>query len=174
MSNTRKLPKDKEAVQPTSAKAWKKNGATLQLPSGNAMRLKNPGIMELASKGLVPNALMAVIMDAIKKGKEPKPEEIMSENIEINDMFEMMDKAIIEMAQEPEVFPLPEQGEKRDPDAVYIDDIDQEDKMFIWGWATGGTDDVEQFRKERAGLLATLPGQQAVGGTAKRAPARKR
>lgn len=170
MSNTRKLPQDHK---PTPVARWKKNGATLVLPSENVMKLRNPGIMDLASKGLIPNALMAVIMEALKKGREPKPEEIMTEDLGISEMFEMMDSAIIEMAEEPQVFPLPETGESKDPNKLYIDEIDQEDKMFIWGWATGGTTDVAQFRRERAGVLANVPGQQAVGGKTKRATPRK-
>jgi hypothetical protein len=123
--------------------------------------------MELAHKGLIPNALMTVIMDAIKRGQEPRPEDILSDKIDITEMFSMMDNAIMQMAVEPVVLPLPvadDGGEvqDRDKEALYIDEIGEEDKMFIWNWATGGTTDLEQFRNESANLLATIPGQPVV------------
>jgi hypothetical protein len=165
-------PSDRQ--QPTSGGNWKKNLETLELPSGNVMRVKNPGIMELAHKGLIPNALMTIIMDAIKRGQEPKPEDILSDNIEITEMFDMMDNAIMEMAIDPIILPVPvvEDGmvEARDPEALYIDEVAEEDKLFIWGWATGGSTDLEQFRIERAGVLASIPGQPTVAEDPKRTP----
>lgn len=150
-------------LAPTPASGWKKSGAVLQLPSGNVMRLKNPGIMELAHQGLIPNSLMSTIMDSIAKGKtDLKPEEMLV-NLEVSDLFDMMSGAIISMAVEPEVHPVPEPGDPRDPELVYIDDISEEDQLFIWQWATGGTTDVEQFRRERASELAALPGRKALG-----------
>ena len=158
---------------PTPASGWKKSGAILTLPSGNVMRLKNPGIMELAHQGLIPNALMATIMTSISKGTTPTNENIM-EGLDVQDMFDMMANAIIAMAVDPEILPVPEAGERRDPELLYIDEVDEADKMFIWQWATGGTADVEQFRHESGELLATLSGQQAVAQEPKRTASRKR
>jgi hypothetical protein len=166
-----KQPTDHQA--PTPAKGWKKAGAVLTLPSGNTMRLKNPGIMELAHQGLIPNALMATIMTSVQKGQEPTADSLM-EGVEVQDMFDMMANAIISMAVEPEIHPIPEAGEPRDPELLYIDEMDEPDKMFIWQWATGGTDDVEQFRRESGDVLAALSGQQAVAQKPQRTPARKR
>jgi hypothetical protein len=173
MSNTRKATQDRR--QPTAANKWKKTVDTLTLPSGNIMRVKNPGIMELAHKGLIPNALMTVIMDAIKKGQEPRPEDILSDKVDITEMFSMMDNAIIQMAVEPVVLPVPvadDAGEieDRDPEALYVDEIGEEDKMYIWNWATGGTANLEQFRNERTSLLATIPGQPIVAENPERTP----
>lgn len=162
--------KPADHLAPTPASGWKKAGGLLTLPSGNTMRLKNPGITGLAHMGLVPNSLMNIIMGSIQKGVEPSAD-TMLENVELNEMFEMMSKAIIVMAVEPEVHPLPEEGEPRDENLVYIDDITEEDKMFIWQWATGGTEDVEQFRRESTGMLGTVPGLSAVGQKPKRGPA---
>lgn len=159
---------------PTSAKGWKKNGAVLTLPSDNVIRLKNPGILELAHKGLIPNALMSVIMGSIQKGREPRPDEILNDQIDISEMFAMMDNAIIEMAVDPVVLPVPTAGEERDPDALYVDELDEQDKMFIWHWATGGSSNIEQFRSESANLLASIPGQPTVELPAKRAASRKK
>jgi hypothetical protein len=171
MPTARKAPQDYKA--PTPAGSWKKSGAVLTLPSGNVMRLKNPGIMELAHQGLIPNALMATIMTSVQKGTEPTAENLM-EGLEVQDMFDMMANAIVSMAVEPQVFPIPDEGDPRNPELLYIDEMDEADKLFIWGWATGGTDDVEQFRRESSGLLDALSGQPAVAVPAKRTTSRKR
>jgi len=178
MSNTRKAapkpPPVEEELEPTPVSAWAKQGTVVKLPSGKAMRIKKTGIMDLAHDGLVPNALMSIIMTSVQKGQQPKVEDILSDKIELSAMFEMMDNAVIKMALEPQVHPLPEEGKERRSDRLYIDQIDEEDKMFLWHIATGGTADVEQFRKQRAGLLDSLPGQSPVASPAKRTPARKR
>lgn len=178
MSNTRKAAGDRKT---TSAKQWKKNTAVLELPSGQFMKCKNPGLTAIAHGGLIPNSLMGVVMDAIKEGREPSPAEILSDQVDMDDMFAMMDKAVIAVAVEPAVLPVPVWDEddwgkdlctreqigqiaehKRDPEQLYIDEVDGSDKEFIFGWVTGGTTDLEQFRAERANLLATIPGQPAV------------
>lgn len=59
--------------------------------------------------------------------------------------------------------------DERDPEVLYCDDVDLEDRLYILQWAVGGTSDPEQFRKEYQGLLgsvedgASLP-LSALGG----------
>lgn len=175
--------------QPTSAKLWKKPSAVLTLPSGNVLRLKNPGIMEMAHNGVIPNSLMSLIMGSVQKGNEMKAEEIFDSNVDFGDLFAMMDSAIMLMAVEPEIHPVPvwededveaercradQVGKiaeaKKEDDVVYIDDVNEEDKMFIWQWATGGTADVEQFRRESANSMAALSGLSPLGSTTKSTP----
>jgi hypothetical protein len=47
---------------------------------------------------------------------------------------------------------------ERDEEVLYVDDVELEDKMFIFQWAVGGTDDVEQFRSEFTSTLEGLSG----------------
>lgn len=56
--------------------------------------------------------------------------------------------------------------EYRDPEALYIDEVEMDDKMFIFGWAVGGTADLERFREESAAVLADVPVGEAVGSEA--------
>lgn len=175
MSNTKKI-----AKTVTSAKQWKRNKQPLELPSGNVVEVKNPGIMALANKGLVPNSLMVVIQESIKKGKQPTPEEVMSESIDIAEMLEMVDKTVVECVTNPSVHPDPianEDGVEIDPvtgepadddaDWLYLRDFGDEDKMFIFQWVTGGVSNLEQFRSESSNLLAPVRGQQDVALPAK-------
>lgn len=53
--------------------------------------------------------------------------------------------------------------EDRDVDILYTDDIDQEDKTFIFNFAVGGTRDLEQFREEYSDAVATVqPGEDVA------------
>lgn len=38
---------------------------------------------------------------------------------------------------------------------IYTDEVDQDDKTFIFQWAVGGTADLETFRREQAATLAS-------------------
>lgn len=45
---------------------------------------------------------------------------------------------------------------ERDEDVLYTDDIDQDDKVFIFNFVVGGTRDLERFRAEYGDALATV------------------
>jgi hypothetical protein len=48
---------------------------------------------------------------------------------------------------------------ERDPEVLYADQVDMEDKQFIFQWAIGGTADAEKFRdKLAADMAAVQPG----------------
>lgn len=51
---------------------------------------------------------------------------------------------------------------ERDPDCLYVDEIDLEDKMFLFQWAVGGTDSVEQFRTQFAATMDDLSSGEGV------------
>jgi hypothetical protein len=43
---------------------------------------------------------------------------------------------------------------KRDPNGLYVDMLDLNDKMFVFNWVMGGSKDIERFRDEQAALMA--------------------
>lgn len=159
----------------TSVSAFKKRkGGVMELPSGAVMRLKNPGGMAIfVEENLIPNSLMVVVQEALEGGKEPDmtqfvgPEGINQENME--SMMQLVDACLIKCAVEPEVHPKPAKESLRKDDLLYVDEVDDNDKMFVFQWVTGGTADLEQFRQEFAAELATLQGSTPVARPAKRA-----
>lgn len=163
MSNTKKI-----EPEVSSAADFKRKPDPIKLPSGLVMRLRNPGLIAMAQNGLIPNSLMALVQEGIKKGKEPEPEEVLgADGVDMAEMGQMVRTIVCSAAYEPKVLDVidPETGEpwtKRDDDQVYVDDIDEMDQMFIFQWAIGGTSNLEQFRKESAAVLATVPGRKAV------------
>lgn len=46
--------------------------------------------------------------------------------------------------------------DQRDPEVLYADIVDLEDKQFIFQWAVGGTADVARFRKELHTTMGTV------------------
>jgi hypothetical protein len=55
----------------------------------------------------------------------------------------------------------------RDPDVLYADVVDLEDKQFIFQWAVGGSADLREFRRELAKTVGTVQRGQGVRVPAK-------
>lgn len=53
------------------------------------------------------------------------------------------------------------QGER-----LYVDEVDLNDKMFVFQFAVGGTKDAEKFREEQASALGAVSGRPTVDGPA--------
>jgi hypothetical protein len=58
---------------------------------------------------------------------------------------------------------------KRDPEVLYADQVDMDDKIFVFQWALGGTSDLAQFREEQREALESVPDSKDVVRPAKRA-----
>lgn len=144
-----------EDVEVSSVSEWKKSNAPLTLPSGKRMKIRSVGFQAFMKAGIIPNSLMSVVQSAIDKGQKD-PDLDVSSTEQVEDMMKMMDDVIVFVAVAPEVKPAPKQNERRSDDILYVDEIDEEDKTFIFGVCTGGTRNVEQFRKEQADSLAAL------------------
>lgn len=155
----------------SSAGSFKKKvGGIFTLPSGENVRLKSMGSMKAFLKsGLIPNDLMTIIQTSISTGKAPDMSSmIRADGVDVkmlDDMLVLMDNVVLEVLVEPKVHAVPEDDTDRDEEVLYIDEIDEEDKMFMFQWATGGTHDLERFRKESASTLDKLAGSKAVAGT---------
>lgn len=155
--------------QVTSAKAW--NGKTtdghdLELPSGNICLVKRPGLPELLARGILPDSLTGIAkraVDAGKSGKQKKStdemmaefnQQAMSDPTMRADLFDTFDKITEFCVLEPQVaFYKDADGnivpqEERDEDILYTDQIDFDDKVFIFYYVAGGTRDLEEFRKQ--------------------------
>lgn len=161
----------------TPVAAWKKSAQSplLTLPSGNVMRVKKIGLQALMKTGKMPNSLMAYADAAVKKGKkqevtEKQMVEILQDEDQVREIANFMDTVTIICAEEPEVHPLPDDGVEKDPDLLYVDEIDEEDKSFLFQAVMGGTTDVETFRAEQSGNVAAVRRRQNMGSQAKRTP----
>lgn len=179
--STGRVTPPKAAEEPTSVEGWKAKGQTLVLhvPSGNKALVRNPGIKAFLSAGILPNSLMPIVTEALERGKPPSLSafqgKITTDPQMVQEMLESVDKVTLYCVIEPQVHPVPtwdltdlsqdnctaeqigqEAPQKKDPRRLYVDEVDLEDKMFIFQWAVGGTRDLERFRKEYSSGLADV------------------
>lgn len=153
-----------KATKASSVAQWKKKsqGDLIDLPSGLTIRLKRVGLQALMATGQMPNSLLAISQKAVSRGtgnQGPSPEELAKLTEDPKQLIEMMnffDRMVCFVAAEPEIHLVPKEGVDRDDNLVYVDEVGEEDKMFIFQVVTGGTTDLEEFRSEHASRLDAL------------------
>ncbi len=167
MATARQASTSKPAPKPTPASQWKKAsaGTPLQVPSGNTALVRSSGMQIFLTKGLIPNSLLPIVRQAMSgKQVDLKAEDITED--QLADMVMLFDAIVVHCVIEPTVLPVPAEGEERDPEALYVDDVDFDDKMFIFQWVVGGTRDLEQFRKEQAAGVDAVRGSATLESAA--------
>lgn len=180
-----KSPQDFKAKAPTSASAWKgkkKGTFDLELPSGNVCKVRRTDMPTLLASGAFPDSLMAIVSDKIDTatGKKDKPKKLSNDDVknvmgdadQMAALFESIDRLIPIVVVEPKVknhnllddknkVVRPLTQEERDDieaaeDVIFTDDVDLQDKMFIFQYVVGGKGDVEGFRAELGAAVGDL------------------
>lgn len=168
-------------------------GKALLLPSGNTALVRAISPQAFLASGIIPNPLMTIIRKAINEaeGLPPKKlEQMMHDDKMLVSSLELFDRMLCYVLIEPAAkMPPPCRvcGEyantpqhdmdnaeyhryneaARDPDILYADIVDMDDKVFIAQWCLGGTADLEQFRQESEASVAGLSGRQDLQVPAK-------
>ena len=164
------VPKKSTTPRPSSIADWKKrkqnDHLVLGLPSGLSMECDRREVLgSFLQQGMVPNVLMEKVSEHIEAGTPVTPEEaaaMATDKSQMEGLLAMMDNVIIHVAVTPEVHALPRGKQRRSQEKLYVDEIGDEDKMFLFQWATGGTDDLITFRGEsRSDMAALLRGQES-------------
>lgn len=166
------LPQDKS---PTSISEWKSQaGRTLLLPSGKRALLRNPGLPAFIKSGLIPNALLPIVLEALREKKSPDMSALNMDDMEkVISMIELMDNVAVACFVDPSLSEVPEDPKDREEDVLYVDEIDAQDKAFVMQWAVGGTSDLKKFREQLAGSMGTVQSGKALASPTKR-PAKRR
>jgi len=159
-----------EALEsPTPAKQWKKKtseGLYVRVPSGNTAYIRTPGMNVFLEQGLIPNALLPLITESLNRGGPPKDEDLASllkDKKKLQVIIDLANGVTVYCCVDPEVHEVPyydDDHEKagqvipigskdRDEDLLYVDEVDFNDKMYIFGVATGGVEALERFREEQ-------------------------
>lgn len=188
---------DSSELGVTSVSEFKKKTLSrrgiLTLPSGVRVRAVSPGMSAFITRGLIPNPLLEVIQKSLDTGKEVDPEKLMKDDDgEINrermaELMGLVDSVTCEVMKEPKCYRVPTQADLRvwnqqhpdeqldDPeqlrraDRLYVDEVDDLDKMFLWQWSVGGTEKLAQFREELTADLGAVAAGQSASLPAKRA-----
>lgn len=165
---------------PTSAGEWKKGtaGEDLRVPSGNVCRIRRVGMREWVREDIIPDSLRPMIDQAISKGQganTKKLKDLASDPSKFGEMFELMDRVVALVVSMPVVIyhRYQRDGEwvdipmdDRDPNTLYTDEIDDQDKIYIFNVAAGGVRDLERFRQELGSSMGSLSGGEDLGSAA--------
>jgi hypothetical protein len=167
----------------------------IEVPSGNIALIRRVGPEAFLDSGNIPDALTPIIEESVRDAKGLRPEkaaELMNDPGMMPKAVGMMNMVVCSAVVEPHVESVPpcticegrqqpwddvhldrsHEGyhvyaeEDRDPEALYIDEVDFEDKVFIFNYAVGGTADLERFRKEQASSMAAVLAVQVDQDTA--------
>jgi len=169
----------------------KNSGRILSLPSGLNVKAKRTSVRAFITEGNIPNALLPIVEEALSKGQGADIAKIVGgkdgqvDLSMIEDMYDMVNQVVCAVLLEPKVHMIPSEQDRlvwnqthpgaelddvedlRHDDLLYVDEMEDEDKMFLFQWASGGTDDVAKFREEAKQQLVAVEQGQGVEAAAK-------
>ena len=179
-SATPKAPPKKAAPPKAASKSGYGIGLAkpmeLELPSGNVCLALRPGAQGLIKAGLLDSLdqLTGLVQVEHIDGNDPRKagqtnvnvEDLMKDPEKLAEGLSLVDKVICHVVKEPKIHMDLTDDEKAsrrasglpevDPDVIYASQVDEEDKMFVFQWAVGGTNDLIQFRTESQALMGNL------------------
>jgi hypothetical protein len=142
--------------------AWKKKPEAVTLPSGNRVVVKRSTLKDFLIRGMVPNSLMAIVEQSLSSGQnkatDDEMKKILGDPEKLAELMELMDSVTINCAIEPRVHPAPPREADRDDELLYVDELDEGDKVAIFNYAVGGTVELEPFRGEAEAALGAVQG----------------
>lgn len=156
MAATRKAEKEAEQLRISQIGDWKKRiGGVMEMPSGLTAAVRNPGGLNVfLGDGNIPNSLLTIIRTALDQGRVPDASEFLGEQGQfdpelLKGMDVMLNNVVVKVMVKPRVLPVPDNEDDRLDTELYADEIPQDDKMFLLQWVSGGTRDLEEFRKKQ-------------------------
>lgn len=166
------------------------DGVDLTVPSGSLCRVRRPGVQGLMKIGVLDSLDQLTSWVAMGPLQPDKPQgglsaeqilDLASRKDDLEAGLALVDKVVEYVVLQPRLLrpirrdehtrepiltedgkeiPLPEAD--RDPEQIYTDDVDMEDRMFILQFCVGGSSDLERFRKEWEGSMGSLAALQDV------------
>jgi hypothetical protein len=166
-------------------------GGIMELPSGRVMKLKNPGgLQAFIANGTIPNSLLGMVQSGLSGKTGPEATraaaELSKDVDSLADMLKMLDLVMIQAAKEPRVHEVPTQemlerhnilhpentfetvDDWRDSreDDLFVDEIEETDKQFVFQWVSGGVRDLETFRAQLSSNVAAVSAEQGSSNAA--------
>lgn len=148
------------ATRPQDFAKKKRSGKLIELPSGAWVKAKGVDLTSFVKEGKIPNALLGIINDALKSGEEMSMESLQEDGDldldTIRDMYEMIDAIVMKIVLDPVIHPVPDNEADRSEELLYLDEFEDEDKLYLFNWSQGAVTDLESFRKEQRDGMASL------------------
>jgi hypothetical protein len=141
-----------------SARKQAEEGVEIEFPSGNRARVRNVGIQFFLENGGIPDSLSGIVAHLIN-GQDAQKLDADADKIVRASI--VMQNAVAKCAFiSPRVVDNPKgEGE------ISVDDIDEEDKMFILGLLGLPARKLEPFRQECEATLERLRHREDLSGT---------
>lgn len=141
----------------------------VELPSGNVVQLRRVDLPSLLADGVFPDTLMGIVQEKMSDAKS-KPEvddsalvqDMMGDTDKITELFSAFDNIVVRVVAQPPVRNHVDEDGKtvpeddRDENFIYTDEVDLNDKIFIFQFSVGGDADLESFREKSATAVADL------------------
>lgn len=178
----KKSPAGRGRRSATSASAWRASSSInqtflLTLPSGNKAKVKRPGLEAMIAGGDIPDSLLGIAQGAIDKGQGKRPDQVLDDKAAAEiavdpskwtEMLDSVERIVAKVVVEPkveyskrpveegsdEMETIPE--EDRFEDVLYTDEIELDDKFFVFDFACGDSADLERFRQEHSGSVERI------------------
>lgn len=141
-------------------------GELVELPSGKFASIRRIQLTSLISEGLLGDSLAVLAQQAVDKGEGMDSAQIkaMGQDPEkISEALDAFDKIAARCFVEPRVtyYKDPNTGntipdEDRDPEKLYSDELDIQDKIFVFQVVSGGTTNLDAFRQQFEQLMAGI------------------
>lgn len=141
----------------------------LELPSGNVVQVKRIDLPSLLADGAFPDTLMGIVQQKLGESKAKKEvddselvEDMLGDTEKITELFSAFDNIVVRTVVQPSVrLHTDEDGktipeDERDEEYIYTDEVDLNDKIFIFQFSVGGDADLESFRNKSASAVADL------------------
>jgi hypothetical protein len=178
MPSSSKKRKDGKSYSMGAAKAIE-----LELPSfdangdHNVCLVRRPGPQGLVKMGvldsldaltsIVSSRIMDIESGKMKAGPGGLPDKetmkALSQNKEnLAEALDLIDKIVVGVVVEPKVLAVPAEAKDRDDEALYVDEVELEDRVFIMNFAVGGSADWESFRQRSAENVAGVETSEGV------------
>jgi len=133
-------------------KQKRENGELLKLPSGLVVKAKRMEITYMVKKHLFPSNLINLVMKLQSTGGTPRNEE------EAAQMANVVDVIVEGSLLEPKITDEP----NYDNNEMHIDDLNEQDKVFIYNWCQGGLEQAKSFRERQSSIGNVRPDLQDI------------
>jgi hypothetical protein len=140
----------KEASTQGTVADWKKLSAakTIICPNGFAAVVQRRSLQVMWKLGMIPNDLMPFVQRSLS-GRDVDDVKVSDlEPKEFTAMIQLIDRVVIFNVVEPRINDIPDEEEERDPDKLYIDEVDEGTKQFLYNYIMTGGEDLAPFRGE--------------------------
>ena len=147
----------------------------LKFPSGQLALVRVPGLQGLLKEGILHNldTLTPFIEEhaAAANGRKPKKgpsvAEIMANPETVNQLMHVLDRITTSCVVQPEIRMTPNDPTTRVQGAVYADQVELDDKLFLFQFVVGGTRDLESFREQTRAVMGGLHSGEKNEGDAR-------